>query len=259
MKITLKKVVNRVRDVRLMLKPPRGVDLFRDLRRYSGIRFRTVFDVGAHKGESALSYLRNLPEAAVYSFEPVCTTFKELGRATGSHRRMRLFNLALCDRNGSGEMAVEELSERSHLRSTEEVAAISQPVELRTLDDFCVEHNVREIDFLKIDTEGADLDVLKGAEQMISNGSIKMIQVESGMNRGNTTHVPFASLTKHLEDRGYSLFGLYEQHGEKQVKFAFLRRVNAVFISRAVAGATDHHVPIIAPSNVVTKAIPSAL
>jgi hypothetical protein len=69
--VLLNKMINRLRDVRVMLKPPRGTDLFRDLRRYSGIDFRTVFDVGAHKGESALSYLRNMPNARIYSFEPV--------------------------------------------------------------------------------------------------------------------------------------------------------------------------------------------
>jgi hypothetical protein len=55
---------------------------------------------------------------------------------------------------------------------------VSENVALKTLDDFCAEHNILHIDFLKIDIEGHELICLQGAENMLQSDSIDMIQVE---------------------------------------------------------------------------------
>jgi FkbM family methyltransferase len=56
----------------------------------------------------------------------------------------------------------------------------SEEVNIQTLDLYTLERKIKEIDFLKIDVEGHELDVLKGAEKLLSNGSIKCIQFEFG-------------------------------------------------------------------------------
>ena len=47
-----------------------------------------------------------------------------------------------------------------------------------TIDDFCSANKIPKIDILKIDTEGFDLNVLKGAQQMLSRGQIAFIYTE---------------------------------------------------------------------------------
>ena len=47
-----------------------------------------------------------------------------------------------------------------------------------TIDDFCSANRIPKIDILKIDTEGFDLNVLKGAKQMLSRGQIAFIYTE---------------------------------------------------------------------------------
>lgn len=54
----------------------------------------------------------------------------------------------------------------------------SVKIELARLDEFCNNNKIDSIDFLKIDTEGNELDVLKGSIQMINEGKIKIIQFE---------------------------------------------------------------------------------
>lgn len=49
-----------------------------------------------------------------------------------------------------------------------------------TIDSYSEKNNIKEIDFLKIDTEGAELDVLNGCKKMLSEKKIKFLQVEYG-------------------------------------------------------------------------------
>jgi hypothetical protein len=54
------------------------------------------------------------------------------------------------------------------------------PITVTTLDSFCEEHAIPRIDLLKIDTEGYELDVLKGARKMLERNHIGLIQFEFG-------------------------------------------------------------------------------
>ncbi len=67
---------------------------------------------------------------------------------------------------------------------------------------------------MKIDTEGYDLEVLRGAESLLTHQRVDLVQVEAGMNRDNHRHVTFILLTEYLERFNYRLFGIYNQSGE---------------------------------------------
>jgi hypothetical protein len=100
-----------------------------------------------------------------------------------------------------------------------------------TIDAFCAEHRIERIDYLKIDTEGHDLEVLKGSHEMLSSDRISIVEVECGMNPGNTYHVPFETMKPRLEGYGYRLFRLYDQVCEWPTREPHLRRANAVYLS----------------------------
>ena len=94
----------------------------------------------------------------------------------------------------------------------------------------CQAESINYIDILKIDTEGFDIEVLKGASTMLKANQISFIQVEAGMNPHNKLHIPLQQFVDYLTPYGYVLFGIYEQHlewtGEKRLSFS-----NPVFIS----------------------------
>ena len=94
---------------------------------------------------------------------------------------------------------------------------------------------IKHIDYLKIDTEGYDLEVIKGASDLLSRNAISFIEVEVSMNPNNTFHVSLEEVKKHLGQNNYFLFGLYEQVLEWKIKAPVLRRCNALFISGALA------------------------
>ena len=113
-------------------------------------------------------------------------------------------------------------------------SARSETVIQTTLDDFCKKQGVPKIDYLKVDAEGADLDVLRGAEQMLRNGLIDAVEVEAGIGLDNELHVPLMDFRSHLESRGYSVLGFYEQVHEFKRQLAHLRRTNVVFVSKTL-------------------------
>jgi FkbM family methyltransferase len=224
---------------------PRGINLFDDLRQWlPNLRVETVFDVGANVGQSARKYLNEFPGSRIYCFEPVGENLQKLEENLRGQRNVQSFKLALSSAKGTGEMELGGDSQM-FLLSRDVPGTQSQSskrleeVPLETLDGFCRDRNIDLISFLKIDTEGNDLEVLKGAEGLLSQQKIDVVEVETGMNGKNQRHVPFGDFTVFLEARRYFLFGVYDQAHEWPTREPHLRRSNAVFISeRTVHGNT---------------------
>ena len=150
-----------------------------------------VFDVGANVGDYSLLLARHLRSPAIYAFEPSPRTFAELARRVEAVPGVVAVPLGLSDRDGKVEFftyAVDGVEDRClsaiDLRRPTLVLSVevsgSEQVEVRTLDGFCEERGIEAIDFLKMDVEGHELSVLRGAQRMLNSGAIAMIQFEFG-------------------------------------------------------------------------------
>lgn len=216
----------------------RGIDMFADLDTYlPHTRIATVFDVGANVGQSARRYAEEFPAAIIHSFEPVAGTFAQL--ASSVPGRVRCHQIALGATADVGSMVKQGKTEMFYLlgdRPAPPSAALEQ-VSIDTLDNFCERHDIQRIDLLKIDTEGSDMAVLQGAERLLREQRVGIIQVEASMNSGNRHHVSFGAFMTHLEANGYRLFGIYEQWPEWPTGEPHMRRSNPVFISEQVIAA----------------------
>lgn len=216
---------------------PHGVDLFGDLAtRLPDFRATVVFDVGAHTGSAARQYVQGFPEALIYCFEPVAATHSLLQANLAAETRVRCFQLALGARQGTGTMVLHGTPDTFYLAEAGQHHALHseaprEVVHLERIDGFCAAQGIARISYLKIDTEGADLEVLHGAEGLLAAQRIDLVEVEAGMNPRNRWHVPLEVFKAYLEARGYFLFGIYEQCEEWPTGEPQLRRVNAVFVS----------------------------
>lgn len=238
----IKKIFEGLTGTHVYRTLPRGIDPFHDVRRYlPRLEVNVVFDVGAHQGQSAQKYLSNFPGATIYCFEPAENTFLQLLESLRGRDNVHIFKLALGAARGMGEMVTEGDSDMFFLlrvpRQQASGASRLEEVELETIDGFCGDNNIDHIDYLKIDTEGGDLDVLKGADRMLARHQIDVVEVEAGMNSRNGRHVPFDAFGRFFEDKNYFLFGIYEQMNEWPTKEPHLRRTNPVFISDKVIKA----------------------
>jgi FkbM family methyltransferase len=146
-----------------------------------------LFDVGANVGNYSLMLIEEFPQSKIYAFEPNINTFQQLVANIGNS--VRCVNAGL----GSEEKAEKIYTYSNNLASThasiyKEVFSvfhgtndiIESEFQMMALDDFCEKENIDTIDFLKIDTEGNELNVFKGGKSMISNGRVKIIQFEFG-------------------------------------------------------------------------------
>jgi hypothetical protein len=87
---------------------------------------------------------------------------------------------------------------------------------------------------LKIDTEGHDLEVLRGAHRMLSSSHIGIAVVECSANTDNRYHVQFSEMHAFMEGHNYRLFAIYDQVAEWPTKKPNLRRINPAYISSEV-------------------------
>ncbi len=150
----------------------------------SNFSLNTIFDVGANKGD----YSSNFEDlnCDTYCFEPHPKTFHELNNRFSRNQRIRTFNLGLSDSCSETLIFDHKLNDGScHASMFEEVItgihgveSKSTEIKLSTIDEEVKKHKIERINLLKIDTEGNELNVLKGAEKSIKQGIIDVIQIE---------------------------------------------------------------------------------
>jgi FkbM family methyltransferase len=167
-----------------------GISVYDDIARLNrawGRSVNTFFDVGANVGQTTQEVLRRFPSARVYAFEPHPTSFRALAAITD--KRLSAHQIALGERSGKTKLyQYGESGDGSLINSLVRDARFpiqfghrpKQELEVAcsTVDDFCLEHRIDSIDVLKLDTEGADLSVMKGAVRKLSNGRVGYVYTE---------------------------------------------------------------------------------
>jgi FkbM family methyltransferase len=140
-----------------------------------------VFDVGANKGTWCASVLDINPLAEIHCFEPCHSTFEKLmSRDFPGNAVLNRVGLSSCSRDQKMFVFGESHSKNSlHPRHDREPKRYEK-VRLKTLVDYCAEGGIEFIDYLKIDVEGHEFAVLLGAERMLSEQRIQVVQFEYG-------------------------------------------------------------------------------
>jgi FkbM family methyltransferase len=134
-----------------------------------------VFDVGANIGEYTAAILHNIDGAQIYSFEPNPNTYVSLKNLLGNHLAVRLFEFGLSSQNFIGQMS-EFVANDPSSSIVDQQSSTSVPAEFRNIKDVIVELGISRVDFLKIDTEGMDYEILLSAKSLIP--TIRIIQFE---------------------------------------------------------------------------------
>jgi 2-O-methyltransferase len=146
-----------------------------------GTRDPVVLDIGANMGQFASRVARQFPDGQIYCFEPVHTNLVGLCRLRRwlQLENVRVFEEALCDSVGSGlihipvfnggyrdgALAVLEGSKVAY----DNVSYHMEAVRTNTIDAFVEAQEISRIDFIKVDTEGAEARVVGGGRKTIGH------------------------------------------------------------------------------------------
>ena len=213
---------------------PYGIDYMWDIKRlaeFEGLSVRTFFDVGANTGQTSERALSEFPAAEVIAFEPHPGTFAELQRLSKC-QHFASHNIALSDSNGIANLFCNG--------NTRDSLVIAEPgaqgikVNCVTIDLFCNQKAIRHIDVLKIDTEGADLAVLRGAKGMLGDGSISFVYAEFAHFYGGKQGTSLQQIADFLRPFGFHFIATYTEFVWVQVD-DFCLWSNALFATRIPA------------------------
>jgi len=156
---------------------------------------RSVFDVGAHKGEFIKTAKKFKNIEKIYSFEPQKKIYQKLN-IFSIENKIFCFNFALGNNNEIRNLKINKKTSTSTFSdinnlslwykiksfilkgSTKSSFIDEEKVKVMKLDDFCDNYKISDIDLLKIDTEGHEKQVLEGALNLIKKKKIKYILLE---------------------------------------------------------------------------------
>ncbi len=178
----------------------------------------SFLDVGANKGEFVHTALRALPAQKIYAFEPLPWFSKKL---KALFKNVKVFELALSDKTAETTLYVPV----NNGVPDDSLSSVIKPtsgnydtytVKLRPLDDLAEKENIKGPAFLKIDVEGHEFEVLKGAEKFIHNEvQAMLIEIEERHHNGKK----LADMINGIEQMGFKAC-YYHPHKKLLVSFS---------------------------------------
>ena len=169
-----------------------------------------VLDIGANIGETLLNFAKINSKGRNIGFEPVPYIYSRLKKnlSLNNFSNIEIENIALSDKNeqlsfsipkdqNSGGVRMRKEAHKSDYGADQEVRAIQ-------LDDFLGEKGINKIDFIKMDVEGFEMNVLKGAENSLRKFlPVLFIEVDDVMLKQQETSA--AQLVEFVSTLGYTV------------------------------------------------------
>ena len=174
-----------------------------------------IFDVGAHKGESAILFSSLFPHAAIHSFEPNPVAVKQIQLL--SIPNLHINATALSDQAGNATFYVQDISHLSSLSGVNQSSKASLgyaqrekheeiTVPMQTGDEYCRLNGIQRIDLLKIDVQANEVKTLRGFSAMMPK--IRAVFVEVSFYDFYTQKSNIRDVEQLLP--GFELFDIYE-------------------------------------------------
>ena len=194
----------------------------------------TFFDVGAHNGSDSIPLAIANPDVQFYAFEPNPYMVEVIKSQTANLKNYTIIQKAVSDFNGTANFNISKYGPTgvSSLLEFSKTARINWSgfflsndekidVEVIRLDTFIEENNIKNINYLHVDTQGSDLNVLKGLGKYLVN--VNEGQVEAAV-RPESLYVnqnTYQDTMKFLVDNGFEILSIKSESGQRECNIIF--------------------------------------
>jgi FkbM family methyltransferase len=154
------------------------------LRRWQSDRKMVVFDIGANVGEWTSAMLQqagNSTDLQIHAFEPCSGTYNILVNcvaALSGATRVTTVPKACSSSPGTAKLHVVAVGAGSNSLICPDHEPNSEEVRVTSIDEYCQEAAVEHVTLVKVDAEGLDLEVIRGAAEMLRHERIDVLQFE---------------------------------------------------------------------------------
>lgn len=152
------------------------------MKRLSAFNFTTVFDVGGNVGDYTVLLRKYFPESTIHTFEIIDDNIATIQKKVIGDNKVIVNSFGLSNENGS--LNIKYYGKGSGLNSLHDYPHKGESewkkCEVRKGMDYINEKGIKNIDFLKIDTEGSENLVLEGFIDILKSGNVKVVQFEYG-------------------------------------------------------------------------------
>jgi FkbM family methyltransferase len=148
-----------------------------------------IIDAGAHVGGDSIEMIRFFPGSTVHAFEPVPEIFETLKYNTRKFKRIFCYPLALSNKSGENNLNISSgssdgsssfLRPKGHLKDHPDVFFTREiKVKTLTLDDWAEINCIKKIDFLWLDMQGFELEVMKASPLILSTVQVIHLEVST--------------------------------------------------------------------------------
>ncbi len=213
---------------------------YTDQKKIIGDKSITIFDVGAHHGQTSSLYNSLFKNATIFSFEPSPDSFEVLKKCFVSNTNITPINCALSNTNGSVAFHINESSQTNSLLETdkrsnktwdENLLNTKETIQIEsiTIDDFVKNNGVVYIDILKLDTQGTEYKIIEGAAKTIAEKKVKLIYLEIITMPTYKEQKYFDEIVLLLRKNNFNLYNLYNFSHTLDGE---LRQLDAIFVQK---------------------------
>ena len=177
------------------------------------------FDIGANIGSLGLPVLKSRKNIHYYGFEasPMVFPFLQKNLEVNNIKKFTLINsLVHKDDQQSLKFYQSKWYGKSSLAPTYSHEFVM--VDSISIDQYCLEHRINQIDWMKVDVEGFELYVFEGMKNMLQSGKVKNILFEFEVWSEEAAGLKAGMAMSYLEGKGYELLDLKGQPWVKRKK-----------------------------------------
>ena len=213
-------------------------DFIKDVAPYFKGHSITYVDVGAYVGEVFLKIINSnqILVREAHLFEPNPDSYSKLKKSIEEIKikNLNTYNFSL---GKEGEDLIFLKSDSMSKITNEDLSLESNKFhsKSRSLDSLAELFMDRHVDLLKIDVEGAEIDVLENASWLLGNQQVDIVYIEVGLNVNGTQQTYFGKVDILMQKYGYRVFGIYEKTTDWTLNSPVIRRCNFAYMSNLMS------------------------